>query len=78
MHGELDLVYERLQQLERERNIRVDLLLCCGDFQAVRDEQDLEDMAVPEKYKKMMMKVDIHKVVQVNIHQHGVEKQMKV
>ena len=31
----------------------MDLLLCCGDFQAVRNLADLKCMAVPDKYKEM-------------------------
>lgn len=29
---------------------QVDLLICCGDFQAVRNVSDLKCMAVPDKY----------------------------
>ncbi|XP_055987087.1 lariat debranching enzyme-like [Sorex fumeus] len=31
----------------------VELLLCCGDFQAVRNEADLRCMAMPPKYRHM-------------------------
>lgn len=31
----------------------MDLLLCCGDFQAVRNEGDMKCMAVPAKYRTM-------------------------
>lgn len=53
MHGELDKVYETLQRLEKEENTKIDLLLCCGDFQAVRNENDLTSMSVPPKYRSM-------------------------
>ena len=52
-HGELDKIYETLVHLEKKENIKVDLLLCCGDFQAVRNEADLCCMAVPPKYRHM-------------------------
>ncbi|KAL8625307.1 hypothetical protein ACOMHN_030068 [Nucella lapillus] len=52
-HGELDKIYETLQYLEKANNIKVDLLLICGDFQAVRNRDDLKAMAVPPKYKKL-------------------------
>ena len=52
-HGELDKIYETLEHLERKEDIKVDLLLCCGDFQAVRNENDLCCMAVPLKYRHM-------------------------
>lgn len=53
MHGDLDNVYATLSHLEREENVKIDLLICCGDFQAVRNERDLQSLAVPSKYKSM-------------------------
>src|SRR5215471_18386647 len=35
-HGELDAIYASLQRLERDRSIKVDLLLIGGDFQVPR------------------------------------------
>jgi lariat debranching enzyme len=35
-HGELDAIYATLQALEAKQGITIDLLICCGDFQAVR------------------------------------------
>lgn len=32
-HGELDNIYGTLQHLERTENKKIDLLICCGDFQ---------------------------------------------
>lgn len=52
-HGELDTIYKAILHLERLHKIKVDLLLCCGDFQCVRNEQDLKCMAVPVKYMEM-------------------------
>lgn len=52
-HGELDKIYETIGYLEGKEGIKVDLLLCCGDFQAVRNEGDLKCMAVPQKYRHM-------------------------
>ncbi|XP_045395096.1 lariat debranching enzyme isoform X2 [Lemur catta] len=52
-HGELDKIYETLALAERRGPGLVDLLLCCGDFQAVRNEADLRCMAVPPKYRHM-------------------------
>ena len=48
-HGELDAIYADLAALPEP----VDLLLVCGDFQAVRNWKDLQCMAVPEKYKRL-------------------------
>ncbi|XP_026558187.1 lariat debranching enzyme [Pseudonaja textilis] len=53
-HGALDKLYETLQLLEqRHGDARPDLLLCAGDFQAVRNAADLRCMAVPAKYRQL-------------------------
>jgi lariat debranching enzyme len=52
-HGELDRIYDTLTQIENEKKIKIDLLLICGDFQAVRNQHDLQSMAVPAKYRSM-------------------------
>ncbi|CDR94100.1 lariat-debranching enzyme, putative [Babesia bigemina] len=51
VHGQLDLIYSKIREKEIADNIKVDLLLCCGDFQAIRNESDLEDLQCPPKYK---------------------------
>jgi len=33
-HGELDAIYAAIQETERREGVKVDLLLCCGDFEA--------------------------------------------
>ena len=52
-HGELETIYAALEDIQRRDNIAIDLLICCGDFQSVRNEVDLACMAVPAKYKRM-------------------------
>ncbi|KAF9265672.1 DBR1-domain-containing protein [Marasmius fiardii PR-910] len=52
-HGELDNIYKHIETLESKNNYNVDILLICGDFQAVRNHQDLQCMAVPDKYKHL-------------------------
>jgi hypothetical protein len=32
-------------------DIKIDVLIVCGDFQAIRDDEDLEYMHCPAKYK---------------------------
>lgn len=53
MHGELDNVYATLLHLQEVEKVRIDLLICCGDFQAVRNKMDLESLNVPQKYRSM-------------------------
>ncbi|XP_027355200.1 lariat debranching enzyme [Abrus precatorius] len=53
MHGDLENVYRTLQHLEKSQNTKIDLLLCCGDFQAVRNEHDLKSLNVPHRYRSM-------------------------
>lgn len=52
-HGELDAIYSHIEILERRNGYKVDLLLICGDFQAIRNHQDLQCMAVPQKYRQL-------------------------
>ena len=52
-HGELDKIYEAIQNVEKKDGVKIDLLICCGDFQSTRNVQDLRCMAVPQKYQKM-------------------------
>lgn len=52
-HGELDKIYETLQYAQEKNNLKIDLLLICGDFQAVRNKHDLTSMAVPKKYQQL-------------------------
>lgn len=52
-HGELDKMYESMQFIEQRDGIKIDLFLCCGDFQACRNEGDLACVAMPQKYRKM-------------------------
>lgn len=47
-HGELDQIYDSVNRIQRTE--KVDLIICCGDFQATRNESDLRCMAVPEKF----------------------------
>ncbi|KAI8320755.1 hypothetical protein GQ54DRAFT_298434 [Martensiomyces pterosporus] len=52
-HGMLDTIYEQLEHRQRQLGKRIDLLIICGDFQAIRNVTDLECMACPDKYKQM-------------------------
>ena len=52
-HGELDNIYASIAEVERRRGVKVDLLLCCGDFQSLRAEQDYDALAVPPKYREL-------------------------
>ncbi|KAF8626705.1 hypothetical protein AX15_004718 [Amanita polypyramis BW_CC] len=57
-HGDLDTIYDHIQELESKNGYNVDVLLICGDLQAIRNHQDLQCIAVPNKYKEMK---DFHK-----------------
>jgi lariat debranching enzyme len=32
---------------------KIDLVICCGDFQSLRDKADMHTMACPPKYRSM-------------------------
>ncbi|KAI9341377.1 lariat debranching enzyme, C-terminal domain-containing protein [Obelidium mucronatum] len=53
LHGELDKVYAAIKQVEDKEGFKVDLLIVCGDFQSLRNVGDLEQMAVPDKFKQI-------------------------
>lgn len=52
-HGELDNIYASISRTERTQGINVDLVIICGDFQAMRNPADLESFAAPPKYHEM-------------------------
>ena len=63
-HGELDAIYDRLRRHEEEEaaaaattttgtGTKIDLLLCCGDFQSLRNHTDCHTLAVPPKYRAL-------------------------
>ncbi|KAF4654061.1 hypothetical protein FOL47_010160 [Perkinsus chesapeaki] len=53
-HGDLDRIYEAIGHLEKTKKTPpVDLLICCGDFQAIRTEAELNDLAAPPKHRHM-------------------------
>mmetsp|Transcript_13615 Transcript_13615/g.24422 ORF Transcript_13615/g.24422 Transcript_13615/m.24422 type:complete len:404 (+) Transcript_13615:91-1302(+) len=52
LHGEFTSLYESIAELERAESVNIELVLVCGDVQTVRNADDLECMAVPQKYKR--------------------------
>eukprot|EP01083_Nonionella_stella_P057274 150402_1 len=52
-HGEIEEIITAIQQFETQRKGKIDLLICCGDFQAIRNENDLCNMAAPQKYRRL-------------------------
>jgi len=64
-HGCLDDIYDEIARMEQNKSFKIDLLLVCGDFEAVRSHSDLQCMAVPNKYKELG---SFHKCVLALIH----------
>ena len=52
-HGELETIYASMEKIEKKEGYQNRLVICCGDFQAVRNKRDLECMSVPIKYREM-------------------------
>ncbi|XP_072384494.1 lariat debranching enzyme [Diabrotica undecimpunctata] len=52
-HGDLENIYDTIYVLEQKEGIKIDLLICCGDFQSSRNNDDLTCMAVPLKYRNI-------------------------
>ncbi len=65
-HGDLNVIYNSIAHTEKLHSLKIELLICCGDFQvrdsdwstfediqAVRNTTDLGTMAVKDKYKEL-------------------------
>lgn len=52
-HGELDRIYERIEAHEKETGQKIDLLICCGDFQSHRNAADFHSSSIPPKYQQL-------------------------
>lgn len=55
-HGELVNVYKTVSRMHS--NKKIDLLIILGDFQSIRNQEDLKSISIPPKYLKMG---DFHK-----------------
>jgi lariat debranching enzyme len=53
LHGHLKDVYDEIKANENKTGKKVDILLCCGDFESVRNKEDLKFKSCPEKYNHM-------------------------
>lgn len=49
-HGNLERIFNDVKCREEAEQVKLDLLIICGDFQAVRNEHDLQCVAIPPKY----------------------------
>ena len=58
IHGCLDKMYNDIQDYSSSKKLKIDLVLCTGDFESIRSENDLNFLACPEKYREMG---DFHK-----------------
>ncbi|TMW60687.1 hypothetical protein Poli38472_000729 [Pythium oligandrum] len=55
-HGELDAIYEHVTQINASttnEHEQIQLILCCGDFESLRNPHDLTCKACPPKYRHM-------------------------
>ncbi|KAJ2521592.1 lariat debranching enzyme [Coemansia sp. RSA 2049] len=52
-HGMLDDIYSQLAIRQQQTGQKIDLLIICGDFQAIRNITDLKCMSCPDKYKQV-------------------------
>lgn len=52
-HGCLNDIYATVQKAEQKKGIKVDLLLLCGDFQALRNSHDYDSIAISPKYRSL-------------------------
>ncbi|WWC71734.1 uncharacterized protein I206_105692 [Kwoniella pini CBS 10737] len=52
-HGSLNAIYDTVIQYQQHTSKPIDLLLLCGDFQALRSKHDFASLAVPPKYHSL-------------------------
>ena len=56
-HGQIEMIAQEVERLNNENNSKnnkkIDLIICCGDFQACRTVDDLSCMSCPMKYRDM-------------------------
>jgi lariat debranching enzyme len=52
-HGELDRIYDRIAEHEKKSGQKIDLLICCGDFQSHRNAGDFHSSSIPKKYQNL-------------------------
>ena len=53
IHGCMDKMFKDIQDFEKEKKKKIDLVLCTGDFECMRNENDLKFLSCPEKYREM-------------------------
>ena len=53
VHGHVDKMVAMLKELEKSLNIGFSFILQVGDFEPIRDENDLRSLPGPSKYKKL-------------------------
>jgi len=61
IHGKLDLMYSCCKEWEENNGMRIDIVAQTGDFQTIRNEEDLKFYFAPEKYRKMELIGDFAK-----------------
>ncbi|CAD8153894.1 unnamed protein product [Paramecium pentaurelia] len=52
-HGNFDEIFGTIREIEKQKKIKIDLLLVCGDVQTHRNKHDMFNMACPIKYLSM-------------------------
>uniref|UniRef100_A0A6G1S3T7 Lariat debranching enzyme n=1 Tax=Aceria tosichella TaxID=561515 RepID=A0A6G1S3T7_9ACAR len=53
LHGQLNDMFNAVQSHENQNNTKIDLIIVCGDCQTIRHQDDLQCLAVPNKYKRL-------------------------
>ena len=52
-HAQLSSIYAAVDRACRQTPSTLDVLFICGDFQGIRNADDLRSLACPEKYKEV-------------------------
>ena len=58
IHNSMDKMYKEIQEYEKQNKKKIDLVICTGDFESIRNEEDLTFLSCPKQYRVMG---DFHK-----------------
>ena len=53
IHGSLNKMYADIKDYSSQNKKKIDLVLCTGDFESMRNKNDLKFLSCPEKYREM-------------------------
>ena len=66
IHGCMDKMYKDIQEFEKQNKKKIDLVLCTGDFESMRNEEDLHFFHVQKNIEQWEIFINI--IIQKSKH----------